>query len=116
MIDRSDTADSKLPQLPNDPIENAESADPTEAIESTEPTLPIDSTEPFEAMLRIESLDRTDQREPFASDTASAFPLTYSDDLGRTLVRRLPQKSQSLSSAQAKGLLPPRETPPPHGG
>jgi len=74
MIDRSETADSRLPQLPNDPIENAESAEPIDPIESTEPTLPMDSTEPFEAMLRIESLDRIDQRDSFASGNASASP------------------------------------------
>jgi hypothetical protein len=101
MIDRSDTADSKLPQLPNDPIENAESADPTEAIESTEPTLPMDSTEPFEAMLRIESLDRTDQREPFASDTASAFPSYLFGRPGpHASTAMTASEVQSLSSAQ----------------
>jgi hypothetical protein len=100
MTDRSETADSKLPKLPNDPTENAESADATEPIDATEPTHPMDSTEPLEAMLRSESLDRIDQREPLASDTTSAFP-HVPDVMGRTLVRReLPQKSNELSSAE----------------
>jgi hypothetical protein len=72
MIDRSESADSRLPKLANDPTENAESADPTEPIDSTEPTDPMDNTEPFDAMLRTDSLDRIDQREPSPS-VASAL-------------------------------------------
>ena len=74
MIERSETADSKLPTLANDPTENAASADPLDPIDSTEPTDPIDSSEPFDAMHRVESVDRIDQREPFSADTTPTFP------------------------------------------
>jgi hypothetical protein len=103
MIDRSETAESKLPQLPNDPIENADSADPIDAIDSTDPTLPMDSTEPLEAMLKIESVDRMDQRELFPSDTAAASPHPI-------LERPGPQASTAATAPEAKASssAPPR--------
>lgn len=52
--------------LANDPMENADSADPTEPIDNTDPIEPIDNTDPRDPMLKNESVERIDNREPLA--------------------------------------------------